>query len=174
MPNHSFSNYACQFGAGAVGAPSVYFSTDTTTGWYRSAANEICATVSGTPVMTIKAGIGSRSELRRRGHRPVSLRHESIRLHGGWCSAVCDWVNEYLVSRFQRRPQCSLGYGFLFLQQRHSASPHELLLRTGHRSESGEPAKRRRKRVIPFSFLGHGHDIQHRCEDDGARNGKSQ
>jgi hypothetical protein len=57
MPNHSFSNYACQFGAGAVGAPSVYFSTDTTTGWYRSAANEICATVSGTPVMTIKAGL---------------------------------------------------------------------------------------------------------------------
>ena len=52
MPNHSFNNYVCQFGAGAVGAPSIYFSTDTTTGLYRSAANEVCVTVSGTAVIS--------------------------------------------------------------------------------------------------------------------------
>lgn len=42
--------------AGAVGAPSFYFSTDTASGFYRSAANEICATISGTAVATFKAG----------------------------------------------------------------------------------------------------------------------
>ena len=47
MPNHSFANYVCQFGAGAVDAPAIYLSTDTTTGPYRSAANEWAITISG-------------------------------------------------------------------------------------------------------------------------------
>ena len=47
MPNHSFANYVCQFGAGAVDAPAIYLSTDKTTGPYRSAANEWALTVSG-------------------------------------------------------------------------------------------------------------------------------
>jgi hypothetical protein len=37
----------CNPGAGAVGAPSIYLSTDKTTGLYRSAANEWALTVSG-------------------------------------------------------------------------------------------------------------------------------
>lgn len=37
----------CNPGAGAVGAPAIYLSTDTTTGLYRSAANEWALTISG-------------------------------------------------------------------------------------------------------------------------------
>lgn len=37
----------CNPGAGAVGAPSIYLGTDTTTGPYRSAANEWALTISG-------------------------------------------------------------------------------------------------------------------------------
>lgn len=41
--------------AGAVGAPSLYFSTDTTTGFYRPSANTINMTVSGTAIATFNS-----------------------------------------------------------------------------------------------------------------------
>ena len=41
------------FAAGTVGAPSIYLSTDTTTGWYRIGANNLGLAVSGVKVLDI-------------------------------------------------------------------------------------------------------------------------
>ena len=48
-------NGAVSFAAGAVGLPALYFSTNTTTGFYQSAANVIGIAVSGVAVGTIAA-----------------------------------------------------------------------------------------------------------------------
>jgi hypothetical protein len=48
MSIHDLSLYPLKLGAGAVGAPSLYLSTDSTTGLYRPAANQIGITISGT------------------------------------------------------------------------------------------------------------------------------
>lgn len=46
----------CNPGAGAVGAPSIYLGTDTTTGPYRSAANEWALAISGVQKFKFSAG----------------------------------------------------------------------------------------------------------------------
>ena len=48
MSLNDMSLYPVVLGAGAVGAPSLYLSTDSTTGLYRPAANQIGITISGT------------------------------------------------------------------------------------------------------------------------------
>lgn len=48
MSLNDLSLYPLKLSAGTVGAPSLYFSTDTTTGIFRPAANQIGVTVSGT------------------------------------------------------------------------------------------------------------------------------
>lgn len=51
----TLNNAAVKFGAGTVGTPSIYLSTDTTTGLYRIGANNLGVAVSGVKVLDISA-----------------------------------------------------------------------------------------------------------------------
>lgn len=55
LHTQTLSNKTLSCVAGAVGAPSLYFSTDTTSGFYRPSANQIAVSTSGTNRMTVSS-----------------------------------------------------------------------------------------------------------------------
>lgn len=56
MANHKLSNYPVELGAGTAAAPSLHFGDDTT-GFYRSAENEVAVSIEETNVLTVSAGV---------------------------------------------------------------------------------------------------------------------